>query len=380
MALSLHQLPTPFLCSLDRPSLVSHLPILPSFPPPSPIPLPHSGYPPCLDPPGLRHHTTLTLPSPGPAPPSCPAPLPLTISLLSSSKRPPPASPLPLALHFHASLPSFLSVLSLQHPFPAPRLTGTLFPHCPSQLPPYLSPPSPHPRFPLNEPSLRSNCRSCFSRAPAPSFSFPQSLCPCLWSPPCGPHSPGRRSSAPPPQATRPFTAAVPLLSGLAWPLLLGVPSAALCSFSTPTHSPQRPAPGIGPRSSPGGLPGRAPYLGLRVRTSGSLPGSAAKPLDLAAGGKRRSGFAEQGGAGGSGPHRSDFGLRLGLQLGWATTATRAHKCPAQGRSPYSPGPQLWAGVGNPRYLGGPALPNIWVTIVIYLNSHASFHTLNLLG
>ena len=162
----------------------------------------------------------------------------------------------------------------------------------------FTLPPIPPPRFPLNEPSLRSNCRSSFSPAPAPSFSFPQSLCTCLWSSPCGPHSPGRPCSAPPPQATRPFTAAVPLLSGLAWPLLLGVPSAALCSFPTPTHCPQRPAPGIGPRSSPGGLPGRAPYLGLRVRTSGSLPGSAAEPLDLAAGGKRRSGFAEQGGAG----------------------------------------------------------------------------------
>ena len=143
-----------------------------------------------------------------------------------------------------------------------------------------------------------------------------------------------------PPRATCPFTAAVPFLSGLPWPLL-GAPSAALCSFSMPAHCAPRPAPGIGPRSAPGGLPGRAPYLGLRVRTSGSLPGSAAEPLDLAAGGRRRSGFAEQGGGGrgGAGPVPS------------AATSGRGSGCSWAGLRPL-PGPTHAPPRGRARYRG----------------------------
>lgn len=85
-------------------------------------------------------------------------------------------------------------------------------------------------------------------------------------------------------------------------------------------------------------------------------------------------------GRGGSGPLRGDFGQRLGLQLGWVTAASRPHPCPAQGQSPLSRGPRLPAGVGNTRFLGDPKIPSTCLTIVIYLNSHASFHRLNLVG
>lgn len=154
----------------------------------------------------------------------------------------------------------------------------------------------------------------------------------------------GIQSGQTPPQRPLPRVPAhalqLSLLSGLPWLLLLGVRSTDPCSFSTPAHCPQRSAPGSSPRRSPGALPGRTPYLGLRVRTSGSLPGSAAEALDLAVGGRRRSGFTEQGSAGRVWSPQRRLRAEAPAAAGRVAAASRPHPCPAQGRSPYSPGPR----------------------------------------
>lgn len=156
--------------------------MLPNFPLPIPSPRPRLRQPALPVPswalaahPFCFHLSTLASSVPDQQHSYCPAPLPLLASLLSSSKRPPPANHVTLALHSHCSpCPLSLQSSGFSIPSNSPRLLGTLCPHCPSQLPCYISPP---PTPPVSPP-LRSSGHSPFPPAPAPSFLLLHSGCP----------------------------------------------------------------------------------------------------------------------------------------------------------------------------------------------------------
>ncbi|XP_040482534.1 proline-rich protein 36-like [Ursus maritimus] len=162
-----------------------------------------------------------------------------------------------------APLPSLSSVPSLWHPLHAPQLPGTLFTHCPSQS--LLTSPRPQrPVFPPSEPLL----------TPVAAPAFPPPAAPCPRSTPHRPRGLVDLLSAPP-QATRlpPGHGAPPQQ-----PPPASYPRCPLrCPHSSaPARCRQRPERGSVPDSLPAGCPGRAPYLGLRVRDERLAPGKTA--------------------------------------------------------------------------------------------------------
>lgn len=117
------------------------------------------------------HHTHFTFSRPSTSfLPSAPSPHHLTPLQLETT---PAGQSLPLALHFHASLPSFLSVLSLQHPLPRPSAHWYALPVLSLSAPSLPLPPSPPPVSPSTSP----HC------APIAAHPFPEPRRPLSRSP-----------------------------------------------------------------------------------------------------------------------------------------------------------------------------------------------------